>query len=92
MDDDDKRPAKAAPSALKHGFTKEEVENAWMRAEGSWRMVRKDRWPPHYMAFGEIGNRECEMVAYSTGKQFVIFHAKSPVGAKFKREYEENGR
>ena len=24
--------------------------------------------------------------------QFVIFHAKSPVGAKFKREYDKNGR
>lgn len=55
-------------------------------------MVRRDKWPPHYMAFGRIGNRDVEMIAYSTGSRFIIFHAKSPVGAKFKREYKENGR
>lgn len=90
--EDAKKPAVAIESATKHGFTKEEVEDAWMGAQGSWRMVRKDKWPPHYMAFGRIGNRDVEMIAYSTGTQFVIFHAKSPVGAKFKREYGENGR
>lgn len=90
--EDAKRPAVAIESATKHGFTKEEVEHAWMGAQGSWRMVRRDKWPPHYMAFGRIGNRDVEMIAYSTGSRFVIFHAKSPVGAKFKREYKENGR
>lgn len=90
--EDEEKPAVAVESATKHGFAEEEVERAWMCAQGSWRMVRKDKWPPHYMAFGRIGNRDVEMVAYSTGTQFVIFHAKSPVGAKFKREHEENGR
>lgn len=41
--EDAKRPAVAVESATKHGFTKEEVERAWMGAQGSWRMVRKDK-------------------------------------------------
>lgn len=81
-----------AESALKHGFTESEIKTAWMAAQGSWRMVRRDKWPAHYMAFGYIGNREVEMIAYSTGNGFVVFHVKSPIGSKFKKEYNRNGR
>ena len=79
-------------SALKHGFSEAEIKTAWMAAQGSWRMVRRNKWPAHYMAFGRIDNRDVEMITYSTGNGFVVFHVKSPVGSKFKKEYDGNGR
>ena len=78
---DAKKPAVAIESALKHGFTKDEVERAWMNAQGSWRMVRKDKWPPHFMAFGRIGNRDVEMIAYSIAR-------RGEVQARVQRERE----
>lgn len=80
-------------SALKHGFSEREVREAWktVRPEDLVR-VRKDKQPPHYMGVGFLPNGKIiEMIAFSTGYDFYVFHANSPLSASFKIEYRENG-
>lgn len=78
-------------SALKHGFTEEQIRAAWDSLDGSWVRIRKEKLPPHYMAIGIIGNKDIEMIAFSTGLDFYVFHANSPLSASFRKEYRENG-
>ena len=78
-------------SAVKHGFTEEQIKAAWESSDGTWVRVREGKLPPHYMAIGFIGNKEVEMIAFSTGFDYYVFHANSPLSASFKKEYRENG-
>lgn len=78
-------------SALKHGFEDEDIRIAWGNVF-EYRRVRHDKHPPHYMALGVLPDgRTVEMIAYSTGLDWVVFHAKTPPTAGFMHEYGMNG-
>ena len=74
-------------SARKHGLTDEEVEYAWKNVF-EYRRVRQDKQPPHYMSIGTLPDgRTAEMVAYSTGLDWVVFHCMTPVTPGFLKEF-----
>lgn len=80
-------------SALKHGFTEDEIRAAWdsaLKIE-SFVRVRFDKQPPHYMAVGYVGERKVELISYSDGRAWHVFHADSPLSGGFKKEYEKSG-
>lgn len=80
-------------SALKHGFTEDEIEAAWRSAieTGSFVRVRFDKQPPHYMGIGYVGDRKVELIAVSDGLVWRVFHANAPLTGGFKNEYRESG-
>lgn len=80
-------------SALRHGFSENEVRSAW---ESALKMetivrIRFEKQPPHYMGVGFVGNRKVELIAVSDGFRWHVFHAESPLTGGFKKEYKENG-
>lgn len=78
-------------SALRHGLSEAEVESAW---ENVFEYVRcrHGKQPPHYMALGSLpGGRTVELVAFSTGFDWYVFHAMTPPTPGFMHEYRENG-
>ena len=76
-------------SALKHGLTEEDVKSAWIGVQ-EYRRIKQDKYPPHYMAVGFLSNgKSVEMVAYSDGLDWHVFHAMSPITGNFKRVYEK---
>lgn len=78
-------------SSLKHGFTEAEIIAAWNNVF-EYRRVRSDKHPPHYMALGFLPDgRTVELIAYSTGLDWVIFHAMTPPTPGFMHEYRMNG-
>lgn len=80
-------------SALKHGFTEDELREIWNTVpEDSVVHVRHRKWPAHYMMIGFTeDNQRVELIAYTDGFDWWLFHAKTPPTAGFKREYIENG-
>ena len=75
-------------SALKHGLTEEDVKYAWMNLT-EYRRCRQDKQPPHYLAIGTLPNgNSVELVAFSTGFKWVVFHAMAPVTPGFKKQYK----
>lgn len=76
------------PSALKHGLTEDEVIYAWGNLL-EYRRCKRDKYPPHYLALGMLPNgRTVEMVAFSTGFEWVVFHAMTPPTPGFMHEYK----
>ena len=80
-------------SALRHGLTEEELRSAWNAViEDSIVHVRHDKQPSHYMMIGILPNgATVEMIAFSDGLDWYLFHAKTPLTAGFKKEFKENG-
>lgn len=79
-------------SALKHGFTKQEIEYAWSNIYAFAR-VREGKEPPHYMAIGSLPDgRTAEMIAFSTGFDWYIFHAYTPPTKGFLSEFNSSGK
>lgn len=81
-------------SALRHGFSEDELRRIWDRApEDSVVRVRHWKQPPHYMAIGftDDGKHVVELLAYTDGFDWWLFHAKTPPTGGFKKEYIENG-
>ena len=71
------------PSALKHGLTVSEVEYAW-RNVFEFQRTKGDKLPPHYKALGVLPNgRTAELVAFSTGVEWFVFHAMTPARRDF---------
>lgn len=84
---------KVLPSALRHGLGEGEIKHAWlcMRWCDPIR-IRHEKQPPHYMAIGFLPDgRTIEMVAFSDGIDWFVFHAMAPVAPSFRSEYLENG-
>lgn len=80
------------PSALRHGLSEADVAEAW---EGVFEYIRcKDgKLPPHYMALGSLADgRTVELVAYSDGLDWHVFHAMTPPQAGFMHEFKTNRR
>lgn len=78
-------------SALKHGLSEDDIVSAW---ENVFEYVRcrHKKMPPHYMALGTLQNgRTVELVAFSTGLDWYVFHAMTPPTAGFMHEYRRNG-
>lgn len=80
-------------SALKHGFSAEDIERAWSTiAQENAVRIRHEKYPPHYMGIGLLpSGRAIEMIAFSDGIDWYVFHACSPLTARFKMEYRDNG-
>lgn len=78
-------------SALRHGFTEEEVRRAWDNVFEYVR-IRHDKQPPHYMGLSSVGGRTVELIALSTGTDWVVFHAMTPPTRGFMAEYEKGRR
>ena len=75
-------------SALKHGLTEEEIRYAWENLL-EYRRCRAEKQPPHYLAIGTLPNgNPVELVAFSTGYKWVIFHAMTPLTPGFKKQYK----
>ena len=54
--------------------------------------IRHDKQPPHYMMIGILQNgKTVELIAFSDGLDWYVFHAKTPLTAGFKKEFKENG-
>ena len=79
--------------ALKHGFTEDEIREAWESAVKTQSFVRVgfDKQPPHYMAVGFVGDRKVELIAFSEGLVWKVFHARLAFTGGFKNEYREGG-
>lgn len=78
-------------SALKHGLSEDEVISAWENVFECVR-CRHDRTPPHYMGLGMLANgMAVELIAFSTGFGWYVFHAMTPPTAGFMHEYRQNG-
>lgn len=78
-------------SALKHGLSEGEVVSAW---ENVFEYVRcrQDRMPPHYMGLSTLANgTTVELIAFSTGLDWYVFHAMTPPTQGFLHEYRQNG-
>lgn len=90
---DDDLPIIVFRTALKHGFSEDEVRAAWKSALEleSFVRVRFDKQPPHYMAIGYIGERKVELIASSDGFRWRVFHARLAYTGGFKIEYRESG-
>ena len=79
-------------SAMKHGMSEDDVRTAWENVQ-EYRTLTERGWPPHYMAVGFLSNgKSVELIAYSEGLDWFVFHAMSPVTGNFKRLYEKGGR
>lgn len=80
-------------SALKHGFSESELRAIWETVpEDAVVRVRHDRQPPHYMLVGTTSRGQVvEMIAFTDGFDWFLFHAMTPMTPGFKREYIENG-
>lgn len=80
-------------SALKHGFTDGELRRIWDTVpEDSVVRVRHSKQPPHYMMVGYTGQgRPVELIAYTDGFDWWLFHAYTPITSGFRREYVRNG-
>lgn len=79
-------------SARRHGFSDEEVVSAW-NSTFEYRRVREGKQPPHYMALGTLPDgRTAELVAYSSGLDWVVFHCFTPPTPGFMHEYREAGK
>ena len=80
-------------SALKHGLSAEDIERAWNTvAQENIVRVRHEKHPPHYMGIGFLPNgKAIELIAFSDGIDWHVFHACSPLTARFKIEYRDNG-
>ena len=80
-------------SALRHGLTEEDIRSAWNAViEDSIVQIRHDKQPPHYMMIGILPNgATVELIAFSDGLDWYVFHAKTPLTASFKKEFKENG-
>lgn len=78
-------------AALRHGLTTDEVVHAWDNAFEYVR-CRYEKIPPHYMALGSLPDgRTCELVAFSDGFDWYVFHAVAPVTQGFMHEYRRAG-
>ncbi len=84
---------KIIDSALKHGFTEEELREIWKTVpEESVVRIRHEKLPPHYMMIGFTkGGARVELIAYTEGRDWCLFHAYMPTTPGFKREYKKNG-
>ena len=79
-------------SARRHGFTDDEVVYAWQHAI-EYRRAKGDKQPPHYLALGTLPDgRVVELVAYSDGLDWVVFHCMVPVTKGFMHEWKSVGR
>lgn len=79
-------------TALKHGLKEEEVVYAWENAIEHVR-CRYEKQPPHYMAIGTLPNgNPCELIGYSDGFDWYVFHAMGELTPGFMHEYEEVSR
>lgn len=80
-------------SALRHGFSERELRRIWDTVpEESVVRVRHAKQPPHYMMVGftESG-RQVELIAYTDGFDWWLFHALTPPTPGFKKEYIKSG-
>ena len=80
-------------SALRHGLSEDEIRSAWESViMDSIVRIRHDKQPPHYMMIGILQNgKTVELIAFSDGLDWYVFHAKTPLTAGFKKEFKENG-
>ena len=80
-------------SALRHGLSEDEIRSAWETViMDSIVRIRHDKQPPHYMMIGILQNgKTVELIAFSDGLDWYVFHAKTPLTAGFKKEFKENG-
>ena len=80
-------------SALRHGFSERKLRKIWDTVpDDSVVRVRHSKHPPHYLMIGFTDdNRQVELIAYTDGFDWWLFHACSPVTPRFRREYIENG-
>ena len=80
-------------SSLRHGLTEEDIRSAWNAViEDSIVQIRHDKQPPHYMMIGILPNgATVELIAFSDGLDWYVFHTKTPLTASFKKEFKENG-
>ena len=80
-------------SALKHGFSEEELWRVWETVpEKSVVRVRHSKQPPHYMMVGYTKRgQQVELIAYTDGIDWWLFHAHTPITRGFKKEYIEGG-
>ncbi len=75
-------------SALKHGLQEDEVVFAWQNVF-EFRRRSGNKLPAHYLALGTLPcGKLVELVAYSTGCEWVIFHAMSPPTPGVMKEFE----
>lgn len=81
-------------SALKHGFSEDELRRIWDTVpEESVVRVRHAKQPPHYMMVGFTENgKPVELIAFTDGFDWWLFHALTPITPGFRKEYVENGR
>lgn len=80
-------------SALRHGFSEDDLRRIWDTVpEDSVVRVRHAKQPPHYMMVG-FAQDGCpvELVAYTDGFDWWLFHAQMPVTSGFRKEYVVNG-
>jgi hypothetical protein len=84
---------KIVDSALKHGFSEDDLREIWNTVpEGSVVRVRHVKQPPHHMMLGFARDgRQVELIAYTDGFDWWLFHAQSPITSGFKKEYFGNG-
>lgn len=80
-------------SALRHGFSESELRGIWETVpEDSVVHVRHGKQPPHYMMVGTtVDGRIVELIAFTDGFDWYLFHAMTPMTPDFKKEYIENG-
>ena len=80
-------------SALKHGFSEGELRAIWENvSQDSVVRVRHNKQPSHYMMLGRTKNNQLvELIAYTNGFDWFLFHAQTPPTTGFKQEYFRNG-
>lgn len=80
-------------SALRHGYTEETLKKIWETVpEDTVVRVRHDRMPPHYMMLGTAPTGETvELIAFTDGFDWFLFHAMPAASGSFAREYKMNG-
>lgn len=80
-------------SATKHGFSEPELREIWETVpEESVVRVRHAKMPPHYMMVGYTERGlPVELIAFTDGFDWWLFHALTPPSAGFKKEYSRNG-
>ena len=80
-------------SALRHGFSEGELRRIWDTVpDESVVRVRHEKQPPHYMMVGFTeDDRQVELIAYTDGFDWWLFHAFTPITPGFRKEYVENG-
>lgn len=79
-------------SALKHGLTEDEIRHAWENVF-EYARYKSDKQPPHYMALGTLANGSTvELIAFSTGFDWYIFHALTPPTIGFMSLYKNAGK